>query len=210
MATDTVTLPNVQVQGNLLVAGNLPEYPRTSLALDTNQIIALPLWGWRVWDAVATNLPGTSSSDDLGYITGTHGTAGSYVGTSDLKAAGSTTRYARFLAVLPPEYSAAATVSIRFSAGCITTLADTTATLNVDAREVSRSDGTVGSNLYAGAALDIRSVTFAEKQFALTSAALTAGDMLDIKVTMIINDAATVTPVIGAFRAAEIYTSIRG
>lgn len=210
MATDTVTLPNVQVQGNLAVAGNLPSYPRTSLATDTNQILALPFHIWRVWDAVATVLPGTSAADDLGYITGTHGTAGSYIGTSDLKAAGSTTRYARCLVVLPPEYVAASTVSVRFSAGCITTIADTAATLNIDVREVSRVDRTVGSNLYAGAALDIRSTTFAEKQFALSSSGLTAGDILDIKVTMIINDAATATPVIGAWNAAELYTTIQG
>lgn len=210
MATDTVTVPNLQVQGNLSVAGDLPTYPRASLSPDTNQIIGLPFHIWRVWDAVGTILPGTSATDDLGYITGTHGTAGSYIGTSDLKAAGSTTRYARCIAILPPEYVTAATVSIRFSAGCITTIADTTATLNIDVREVSRADGTVGSNLYTGAALDIRSTTFAEKQFALTSAALTAGDILDIKVTMIINDAATGTAVIGAFRAAEIYTTIKG
>lgn len=210
MATDTVVLPNVQVQGNVNFGGNVsPAWARSTLAIDTNQILALPFHIWRQATAVATTLSGTSSGSDLGYYTGTHGTAGSYIGTSDLKAAGSTTRLARCLIVLPPDYVAGATVSVRFSAGCITTLADTTATLNVDVRKVSR-DRTVGANLYAGAALDIRSVTFAEKQFALTSSGLLPGDMLDIKATIIVNDAATATAVIGAWAAAELYTSIQG
>jgi len=209
MATDTAVFPNVLVQGNLQVPGNLPTYPRSSLATDTNQILALPFHIWRQTAAVATALSGTSSGSDLGYYTGTFGTIGSYIGTSDLKTAGSTTRTARCLFVLPPEYVAASTVSVRFSAGCITTISDTTATLSVDVRKTAR-DRTIGSNLYSGAALDIRSVTFADKQFALSSTGLLPGDILDIKATIIINDAATGTAVIGAWAAAEIYTSIQG
>ena len=209
MATDTAVFPNVQIQGNLAVAGNLPTYPRSSLATDTNQILPLPFDIWRVWDSVGTVLPATSATDDLGYYTGTHGTAGSYIGTSDLKSAGATTRYARCLKVLPPSYVAAATVTVRFSAGCITTIADTAATLIVDVRKVSR-DRTVGANLYAGAAVSIRSLTLAETPFALTSSGLLPGDMLDIKAAIAVTDAGTGTAVIGAWAAAELYTSIQG
>jgi len=201
---------NFTVQGDLRVQGALPTYPRSSLALDTSQILALPLHIWRVWDAVATPLPGTSASDDLGYITGTFATAGSYIGTSDLKTAGATTRYARCLAVLPPYYAAGETVSVRFSAGMITHIADVSATLLVAAYEVARADRTLSSNLYSGAAVSINSLTFAETSFALTSAALTPGDMLDIRIAIAVNDAASATAVIAAINTVELLTSIRG
>src|SRR5574338_320399 len=65
---------------------------------------SVPLTAFRVWDALQTNLPGTSATDDLGLITGTFGTDAVYIGTSDLKAAGATSRYARVLIPLPPNY----------------------------------------------------------------------------------------------------------
>lgn len=210
MATDTAILPNVIVQGNLQVTGNLPTYPRTSLAMDTSQILALPFHVWRQTAAVATVLAGTSSGSDLGYYTGTFGTAGSYIGTSDLKTAGATTRYARCLTVLPPYYAAGETVSVRFSAGMITHVADVSATLLVAAYEVARADRTLSANLYGGAAVSINSLTFAETSFALTSSSLLPGDMLDIRVAIAVNDAASGTAVIAAWSAGELLTSIRG
>lgn len=215
-ATDTNIFPNGQFEGNVTIAGNLsvsgtlPAVTRTGLSTDTSQIIPLKLSDWRVWDAVATNLPGTSATDDLGYITGTFATAGPYIGTSDLKSAGATTRYARCLAVLPPEYVDATDVVVRFSAGMITTVADTSATITIGVYKVSRADGTVGSNLYSGAAVTINSLTFSEKSFTLVSGGLAKGDMLDIRLTMVVTDGEGGAAVIGAVRTSELLLSIKG
>jgi hypothetical protein len=211
MPQDTVYVPNLTVQGSLQVAGNMPSYPRTNLAPDTNQILPLPFHIWRQagTSGFATTLAAASSGSDLGLYTGTFGTAGNYIGTNDVKTT-TVNRSARCNFTMPPEYVGGTGVSVRFSAGCITTIADTLAVIALDVRLVDRYTGTVSANLYTGASLSIRSTTFADIQFPLTTTALLPGSILDIKATISMQDAASGTAVIGAWRAAEIYTTIKG
>lgn len=154
---------------------------------------------WRVWDAVATVLPGTPASDDLGYVTGTFATSPSYIGTGDLKNAGSTSRYARALVALPEDYEAGETVTIRAWAGMITTVASSAATIDFEVWRVDYEDGTLGSaDLCATAATSINSLTEDDKDFEITAATLNPGDLLDIRMTILVNDSGTGTAVIGA------------
>ncbi len=154
------------------------------------------LFGARVWDAVATVIPATGGTDDLGLYTGTAASAVSnQIGTGDVKAAGCT-RYTRFLIPMPGDYEAGETVNIVALAGMQTTVAGTSAVVDIEAYRVVGT-GAVGADLCATSAQTINSLTAAEKTFSITAATLAAGDMLDVRVTITIVDAATGTAVIG-------------
>jgi len=210
-ASTTTRLPtNLVIEGDLTVNGALPSIPRTSLTQDDFASFQVPLERFRVWDAYATTLPGTSATDDLGLITGTFGTAPPYIGTGDVKNT-TITRYARVAYCLPAEYVAGQSVRLTLHAGMITTVSSGVATVDVEAYKMAQ-DGTtgMGSDLCSTAATSIKSLTFGDKDFDITSTSLAAGDWLDVRVTINIVDSATATAVIGAILAAEFKLDIKG
>lgn len=182
---------------------------RSKLAQNMLQSFPINMTDFRVHDAFQTLLPGTSASDDLGLYGGTFGTSGPLIRTYDVKAAGAVTLYARALVRLPAEYDPGESVSIRVRAGMVTTVADTTATVDIQAYASDKQAG-VGSDLCTTSATSINSLTFANKDFALTATALSPGDWLDIRVAIAVNDAATVTAVIAAIGTIELLCDIRG
>lgn len=202
---DCLVLGNLQYTGSLL-----PGVARSGLTQDTSQSYQLPWVDFRVWDAVQTNLPGTAASDDLALIGGTFGTGVPSIQTGDLKAAGSTSRYARVQFQLPPEYVTGTAVVLRLHAGMITTIAGTAATADVECYKSGKEAAVSGSDLCTTSATTINSLTFADKDFAITGTGLVAGDWLDIRLTVLVNDAATVTAVIGCIGSAEMLLTIRG
>lgn len=177
----------------------MPPLERSNLGQEANTVFPVPLTDARVWNAIATVLPGTSAADDLGLDGGTFGTTPPTIRTYDVKAAGAVTLYARFPNVrIPDNYDAGFTVTLRFVAGMITTDSDGTATLDVEAWRID-DDNTLGAtDLYAGSALDINNTTFANKDFVLTPTTLNPGDLIDVRVAISVNDGATATAVIGA------------
>lgn len=205
LAATSMTLAASSVT-NATVSGSA-EIARSKLALETKKFV-IPLSDLRVWDAVATNLPGTAAADDLAFNGGTFGTSSPTIRTDDVKAS-NTTRRARFLVALPAEYEPAGTVTIRANAGMITTVSDTTATIDFEVYE-SGKDTTIGSDLCATAATTINSLTFGSKDFSVTASGLVAGDLLDVRMTIAINDGATVTAVIGAVGSIELLCQVRG
>lgn len=169
----------------------------------------IPLHNFRTWDALATNLPGTPASDDLGLVTGTFGTDTPYVGSGDLKAAGATTRRAGIIIPIPEDFEDANTVNIRCIAGMKTTVADVSATIDVEAWRIDE-DGTLGAaDLVTTSATTINSLSAANKDFVVDAATLVKGDALMVRVSMAINDAATVTAVIGALWAFKLLADLR-
>lgn len=208
--TDTVsfvslTLPSNAVSNSTIVSN--AEIGRAKLALETKKYV-IPLTDLRVWDAMQTVLPGTAAADDLALVGGTFGTGSPTIQTGDSKAA-STTRRARFLVPLPAEYDPAGTVTIRASAGMVTTVSDTTATIDFEVYESNKATG-IGSDLCATAATTINSLTFSDKDFSITAAGLVAGDLLDVRMTIAIVDGATATAVIGAVGSLELLCQVRG
>ena len=208
----------VQIPGDLTIAGDLrvngsisPKISKANLlALAELQSFPIPLTDFRVWDALQTLLPGTPSSDDLGLVGGTFGTGTPSIRTEDLKAAGSTTKLARFLVQLPWEYVAAESVTLRFKAGMITTVAGTSATLDCEAYKLQEDpDDAIGSDLVSTAAQSINSLTFANADFALTPTSLSPGDILDVRITMVVNDGASATAVIGGITNAKLLADVR-
>ncbi|GIW81489.1 MAG: hypothetical protein KatS3mg105_3296 [Gemmatales bacterium] len=182
---------------------------RSKLAQRVLGIDHVPLTRCRVWDALHTNLPGTPAADDLGLVTGTLGTDAPRIETGDLKAAGPTTRYCRFQVALPEDYEAGETINLVVYAGMRTTVADVSATLDAEAYLVNKTTGGVGSDLVTTSAIDINQLNPAKRTFTINPSGLVAGDLLDIRLAIAINDAATATAVIGVIAAIELHSDRR-
>lgn len=208
MATQTF-VGDVVIQGSLAVSGGVSgAIPRSTITQDLSVQHPLPLTEFRIFDAFQTPLS-TAGTDDLGLTAGAFGTGVPYVTSGDSKAA-STTRRARCLFQLPISYVNGGAITIQFAAGMVTTVSDTTATIDVEAYLTGRSSLVSGSDLVTTAAQSINSLTFANYQFTVTPTSRIPGDTLDIRVTIAITDGATATAVIGAFANAEVLLTTKG
>lgn len=208
----------VSIPGDLIIAGNIrlngtlspPITKANILALAELQAFPIPLTQFRVHDAMQTLLPGTPATDDLGLVGGSFGVATPSLRTEDLKAAGATNNRARVLVQLPWNYEAAQSVSLRFTAGMITTVADTSATLDCEVYKLqSDPDDAIGSDLVTTAATSINSLVFSNIDFALTTSGLSPGDILDVRITTAVTDGATGTAVIAGITAAKLLCDVR-
>jgi len=207
-----------QLPGDLVVPGDIrvsgivsPALARVSiLAASSLQKFPIPLTSFRVWDNMAALLPTAGATDDLGIIEGTFGTATPTLQTEDLKALGATNNRARVLVQLPWEYIAGNPVTLRFKAGMITTVADTTAVLDCEVYKLQGDpDDAIGSDLYTGSAVTMNSLVFADIDFSLTASSLSPGDIFDVRISTTITDAATVTAVIGGISSAKLLCDVR-
>lgn len=199
---------DLRVAGDLQVDGAIPRVPRSSLMQDPLAIFAVAMMHMRRWDSLLNVLPAAGADDDLGLYGGTFGSATPKLSTGDVKAAGCT-RYARFQWAIPAEYEAAETITLRLNAGMETTVAGTSAEVDVECYKANRSAG-VGSDICNTAAQSINSLVFANKDFVITPIGLTAGDILDVRLTITVVDAATGTAVIGSIGAVEMLVDIKG
>jgi len=212
MAANDIKFPaGIDVTGDLIVRGNIqPAVERSSLLQYNAQVYQIPLTSAKIWDAAQTNLPGTAATDDLEINTGTWGTNVPSIQTNDLKAAGATTRYALFEVATPPEYVAGQTVTLRASAGMLTTIADTSATLDFEAYITDREGLVSGSDLVSTAFTSINSLTFADYSFTLTPTTIDPGQKILIRMAIAVNDGATGTAVIGSVGALELLLDTQG
>ena len=192
--------------GDILVIDGY--WPRTKLAAEPLSAEAIELTQLRVWDDLASLLPGVAADDDLAIIEGTWATDAPTVQTSDAKSTSITQRL-RFRRRLGPEYVSGGDIKLRIRAGMITTISDDTATVDVECY-CDDEDGGVGADLCATAAQSINSLTKADRDFVITATGLAAGDVLDFRVTIAITDAATATAVIGEISRMVLLRDIRG
>jgi hypothetical protein len=210
MSTVQLVRGDLEVTGDVKYGGALvPGLARSNLDQDDLSPFPVPFTDFRVHDALQTVLPGTSASDDLGLYGGTFGTSQPLIRTYDVKAAGSLNLYARALVRLPAEYQAAETVKLRLKAGMVTTVADTACTVDVEAYKVGK-DNSLGADICATSATTMNSLTFADKDFTITASTLSPGDVLDVRVKIAVNDAATVTAVIAAIGGIDLLADIKG
>lgn len=201
-----MTLPDSVVTNAMCSSGMA--LVRSKLASESKSY-RIPWEAWRVHDAYTTVLPATSSSDDLGLYAGTHGTNSPEIKTYDVKTVGATTLYARCTFELPAEYDAAQTLTLRAKAGMETTVADTSCTLDFTVYK-SNSEGGIGSDLCATSATSINSLTYANKDFTITATGLAAGDVLDIRMAVAVNDGAGATAVTAAIGWVGFVATVRG
>jgi hypothetical protein len=158
---------------------------------------------------MGTVLPGTSAADDLGLYGGTFATGSPLVQTYDVKNAGAVTLYARFECIVPDRYVAAETFTLRIYAGMETTVASASATVDIQAYLMD-GEGGIGSDLCATAAQSINSLTYANKDFTITPATLTAGAKLDVRIAVAVSDTATGTAVIASIGKISRLVDIQG
>lgn len=211
MAAPTRFPGDVTIEGSLQVNGTrTPTFSRSELTQENLAVYPISPEKWRVWDALQTNLPGTGATDDLALIGGTWATGVPSIQTGDLKAAGATTRRARMVFQLPPEYVAGETVTLRVNAGMITTVSDGTATIDFEVYKSDRGVLVSGSDICATVATTINSLSFADKSFTITATSLSPGDVLDIRMSIAIADAASATAVIGCAGEVALLLDIRG
>jgi hypothetical protein len=205
------TVDSLMVTGTITVKSDgITAQDRASiLRQDANAIFPIDLTALRVWDAFATNLPGTAATDDLALVGGTFGTSPPVVSAGDLKAVGATTRYARFQVRLPECYDSGETITLSLSAGMATTVADTSCTLDVECYKIDKVGG-IGSDLCATAATSINSLVFAAIPFTITASGLVAGDVFDVRIAIACNDAATGTAVTPTIAAIDLLADIKG
>ena len=168
----------------------------------------IPILSAKVWDAPLSSLPTTSANDDLGITVGTWGTSAPVIQTSDLKAAGATSRYARFQWVVPKGFDTVTpSLKLRLNGDMDTTVADTSAV--IDAVVYKNSGASISADLCTTAAQSINSLTPADKDFVITSSGLSEGDVLDIRVVITVTDAATGTAVVGKLNSVKAVYSAR-
>lgn len=210
MATGFVCNGDAVVSGSMRLGGSLTPTRARSALLDQVDlsVFAIPWTAWRIWDNVVAPLGATAvSDDDLIMIGGTFGTDPPCIQTGDLKGV-TKTRYARAQVVLPWEYVAGQTVTIRFHAGMVTTVAGTSCTLDLVCYESDEELG-LSADICTTAATTINSLTFADVDFTITPTSLAAGSLLDMQVAIAVTDAATGTPVIGCIGAAKLLCDVR-
>ena len=202
---------DVRISGTLAIkeTGVSAQTRLTILKQDALAIFPVNMMDLRVWDAIQTNLPGTAAADDLALIGTTFGTTAPVVTAGDCKALGATSRYARFMVELPECYEAGETVTLSLSAGMVTTVASSSCTVDVECYKIDKITG-IGSDLCTTSATTINSLVFAAKAFTITPSGLTAGDVLDVRLTIACNDAATGTAVTPAIAGIDLLCDIRG
>ena len=202
---------DVRISGTLAIKETgVSAQTRTSiLKQDALAIFPIRLTGLRVWDAFHTNLPGTAAADDLALIGTTFGSTAPVITAGDCKALGATSRYARFMVELPECYEAGETVTLSLSAGMVTTVASSSCTVDVECYKIDKITG-IGSDLCTTSATTINSLVFAAKAFTITPSGLTAGDVLDVRLTIACNDAATGTAVTPTIAGIDLLCDIKG
>lgn len=193
MALALQTSGDLTVSGQITLTGNINASSGAQLVgptgfLNQSQIVerplvehVVPLTSLRVHDNFTALLPQTAATDDLAIIETTFGTDAVTVQGVDFGGT-STTAYARFQFGLPDGYVSAGDVKVRIHAAMLTTVSDTSATIDVECYANDDAGG-IGSDLCATAAQSINSLTSASYDFTITSTNLAVGDVLDIRIT---------------------------
>lgn len=209
IVTNTLKIDDGQLTEKLFSAATA--IPATLLAQRSLQEFKIPLTSGRVHNAPQTSLgaePAGGASGSLGVV-GTAGTTSQYLSTGDQKAQGALSYQVQYEAFLPFNYVAGETVQVKAHAGMITTVADTSCTLDLQCYKKG-SLGAIGADICATSAFDINSTTGVSQKFTITSTSLEPGDTLSLLFTIAVNDAATGTAVIGAISDVALLCDTQG
>ena len=122
----------------------------------------------------------------------------------------SITQYAARQIVLPAEYVAGQTITLRFSAAILTTVADASLTLDVEAYLSGREGAVSGADLYVGAAQSINFLTYDDYDFTLTPTSRDVGDLIDVRITIAGTDAGNLGVMIPEIGQVELLLDIKG
>jgi predicted RecA/RadA family phage recombinase len=137
-----------------------------------------------------------------------HGVGNPTLETGDVDSLGAVTRTGRFQFQVRDHYVAGGAAVLRLNANMKTNPADTAAT--IDAVVVRAADPTTDINPVA--AQDMNFLAVDDYDFALDATNLVPGDLLDVVVTVAVNDGATGAPVIGVVNPSdcELLLDVKG
>lgn len=179
---------------------------RSKLALESLASFAVPFNHFRVWDAMATNLPGTAADDDLGFTGGTWGTSVPHLTTSDFEGT-TVTQRARVQIFAPENFITGE--DFQFSLTCkVSAAAQVSATVDVEAFLTGYDGAVTGADICATAAQSINSTTAAGKAFVLSG--VTPGALIDVRVTIAGDDTGGTGAITAIIGGAFILCDIRG
>ena len=133
---------------------------------------------------------GTPATNDLQYVEATFGTNAPSLQTPDFGGnAVATSYYARAEIPIPWEYEDGETLTLRVSAGMLTTVPDQSATVDVAVYE-SDGDSTSTGNLCATTAVtdNMKNLVFQDVDFTITPTNVAPGDLLDVRITVTVDD----------------------
>ena len=207
------TVPNVtmilppEVITNYTIAGNA-DIATTKLAQRALAESIVPLTQARTWNAVATNLPAAAADDDLGLVSGTWGTDPARITAGNVRTLGATTRRLYLAIPIPANYEDGQTVQLQIRAKMETTVADVSCT--IDAEAYVGADGAVGSDLVTTAAQSMNSLSAAAYTFTINATGVDPGDLLEVRLSIASNDAATATAVTPAIYSIALLCDTRG
>ena len=202
----TMVLPP-EVITNYTIAGNADIAP-TKLAQRVLAESIVPLTNARTWDAVATNLPAAAASDDLGLVSGTWGTNPARITAGNVRTLGATTRRLYLAIPIPANYEDGQTIQLQIRAKMETTVADVSCT--IDAEAYVGSDGLLGSDLVTTPAISMNSLSAANYDFTINATGVDPGDLLEVRLSIASNDAATATAVTPAIYSVSLLCDTRG
>jgi hypothetical protein len=202
----TMILPP-EVITNYTIAGNA-DIATTKLAQRVLAESIVPLTNARTWNAVATNLPAAAASSDLGLVSGTWGTDPARITAGNVKALGATTRRLYLAIPIPANYEDGQTIQLQIRAKMETTIADVSCTIDAEAR--IGADGAVGSDLVTTAAQSMNSLSAASYTFTIDATGVDPGDLLEVRLSISSNDAATATAVTPAIYSIALLCDTRG
>jgi hypothetical protein len=168
----------------------------------------VPLTQARTWNAVATNLPAAAADDDLGLVSGTWGTDPARITAGNVKALGATTRRLYLAIPIPANYEDGQTIQLQIRAKMETTVADVSCT--IDAEAYVGSDGVLGADLVTAAAQSMNSLSAAAYTFTVNATGVDPGDLLEVRLSISSNDAATATAVTPAIYSIALLCDTRG
>lgn len=207
---DTTFTGESNFSGTLVLPGQvIGELPKTNLKQRVLAVFPIPFHLLKRWDALEDSLPQPSAGDDLGIYTFVFGTTAPKILTRDIDSLGAVTHYARVPdLVVPPTYDTGETIRLMIRGGVDVNLAQNSATLDVEVFVNDGNDGYSGVDRYVGAALDINSLTWADKLFDLGTG-LAPGDHLDIRIAVITSDDSGGSVVQAGFTKLELQCDTR-
>ena len=204
---------DVRIQGNLALVGDDSKITTPILRdwLAQEPLVRFPirLTDFRTHDTLQP-LANSASGNNLAIVGGTYGTDGVNLSAGDVHAAGVVTRRARAVVPLPAEYVGGQQINVKVAGATKTNAADTYCTVAVEAWKINRDSLVTGSQLVTTSAAAINSTTFAEKTFVLNSASLQPGDLLDIRVTIAVDDGAGGAAVTPTIASVDLLLNIKG
>jgi hypothetical protein len=207
------TVPNVtivlppEVITNYTIAGTA-DIATTKLAQRVLAESIVPLTQARTWDSVAVNLPAAAASDDLGLVSGTWGTNPARITAGNVRILGATTRRLYVAIPIPANYEDGQTIELQIRAKMETAIADVSCT--IDAEAYVGADGALGSDLVTTSAQSMNSLSAAAYTFTINATGVDPGDLLEVRLSIASNDAATATAVTPAIYSIALLCDTRG